>query len=253
MPSLDRTRLTVLLQQIIIMAGHSHWAQIKRKKAIVDIKRSQLIGKLINAIIVAAKEGNNPETNPKLRNAIERAKEFKVPLENIEKAISKAQDKSLNLEEVIYEAYFDEVSLLIKALTDNKNRTLGEVKHLLNKYGGKLAEPGSVLWSFQEKGVIEINKEKENKIFEFLDIIEDLKEKKERIMLITSVKNLSELRKKLEEKNIDIFDAYIDFLPINYIENLDENKKERLKNLINELLDLNDVEEVFTNLKNLDF
>jgi YebC/PmpR family DNA-binding regulatory protein len=236
------------------MAGHSHWAQIKRKKAVIDAKKSQLIGKIINAIIVAAREGNNPETNPKLRNAIERAKEFKVPLENIERAIKKAEDKSLNLEEVWYEAYFENVSLLIKAITDNKNRTLGNIKAILNKKGGKLANPGAVRWSFEEKGVVEIYKKNENDVLEFLDIIEDIREKdSETLMLITSVKNLNELKNRILNKGIEIFDSYIEFFPINPVEIKDEETKEKLKNLINELLDLDDVDEVFTSAKNLDF
>ncbi|MDT7868436.1 MAG: YebC/PmpR family DNA-binding transcriptional regulator [Candidatus Pacebacteria bacterium] len=236
------------------MAGHSHWAQIKRKKALLDAKKSQLIGKIINAITVAAREGNNPETNPKLRNAIERAKEFKVPLENIERAIKKAEDKSLNLEEVWYEAYFENVSLLIKAITDNKNRTLGNIKAILNKKGGKLANPGSVRWSFEEKGVVEIYKKNENDVLEFLDIIEDIREKdSETLMLITSVKNLNELKNRILNKGIEIFDSYIEFFPINLVEIKDEETKEKLKNLINELLDLDDVDEVFTSAENLDF
>jgi len=236
------------------MAGHSHWAQIKRKKAVVDAKKSQIIGKLINAIIVAAREGNNPETNPKLRNAIERAKEFKVPLENIERAIKKAEDKSLNLEEVWYEAYFENISLLIKAITDNKNRTLGNIKAILNKKGGKLANPGAVRWSFEERGVVEIYKKNENDVLEFLDIIEDIREKdNETIMLITSVKNLNELKNRILNKGIEIFDSYIEFFPLNPIEIKDEETKKKLENLINELLDLEDVDEVFTSAKNLDF
>jgi len=236
------------------MAGHSHWAQIKRKKAVFDAKKSQLIGKLVNAITVAAREGNNPETNPKLRNAIERAKEFKVPLENIERAIKKAEDKNLNLEEAWYEAYFENISLLIKAITDNKNRTLNNVKSVLNKKGAKLANPGSVRWSFEEKGVVEIYKKNENDVLEFMDIIEDIKEKnKEILMLITSVKNLNELKNKISNKGIQIFDSYIEFFSINPIEIKDQEIKEELKNLINELLDLEDVDEVFTNAKALTF
>lgn len=236
------------------MAGHSHWAQIKRKKSVLDVKKSQLISKLINSIIIAAREGNNPETNPKLRNAIERAKEFKVPLENIERAISKAEEKDSNLEEVIYEVYFDEgISLLIKAITDNKNRTLGEIKHVLNKYNSKLAEPGSVIWNFSEKGVIEIKIEDKEKIFNILEFVEDFNEKKSSLVLITSLKNFNLLKDKLKEENVEIISSSIEFLPLNPIENISEETKNKLKALIEELLDLEDVEEVYTNLKTLDF
>lgn len=232
------------------MAGHSHWAQIKRKKAVLDAKRSQLMSKLINAIIIAARDGNNPDTNPRLRNAIEKAREFKVPLENIEKAISRAEDKESNLEEIIYEVYFVEgVSLLIKAITDNKNRTLGEIKHLLNKYGAKLAEPGSVIWNFTEKGLIEIKGEYRDKILGFLDLIEDFEEKDSSLVLITDLKNLNLLEDKLKESNIEIIDHSIDFLPLSPLENITEENKSKLKVLIDDLLELEDVEDVYTNLK----
>lgn len=236
------------------MAGHSHWAQIKRKKLILDVKKSQIMSKLIKAITVAAREGNNPESNPKLRNAIERAKEFKVPLENIERAISKAEEKESNLEETIYEVYFGEgIFLLVKTITDNKNRTLSEIRQLLNKYEAKLAEPRSVIWNFVEKGVIEIKIEDKDKIFSILELIEDFNEKNSSLMLITSLKNFNLLKDKLQELKIEILDASIDFLPLNPLENISEEIKNRLKSLIENLLELDDVEEVYTNLKSLDF
>jgi YebC/PmpR family DNA-binding regulatory protein len=231
------------------MAGHSHWAQIKHKKAIIDAKRSQLISKLIRAITIAAKEGNNPETNYKLRAAIERAKEFQVSLDTIEKAIKKGESKENNLEEIIFEAYLGDVQLLIKAITDNKNRTIGDLRHLLNRFGGRLAEPGSVIWNFQEKGTIIIDKQYEDKIIDFVDLIEDIKIKNNNLLLITKVSDLHNLKNKLESQNIPILDSFIDFIPINTIEILDENLKSKIKDLIEELLNLDDVDEVFLNIK----
>jgi YebC/PmpR family DNA-binding regulatory protein len=231
------------------MAGHSHWAQIKHKKAIVDAKRSQLISKLIRAITIAAKEGNNPETNYKLRAAIERAKEFQVSLDTIEKAIKKGESKENNLEEIIFEAYLGDVQLLIKTITDNKNRTIGDLRHLLNRFGGRLAEPGSVIWNFQEKGTIIIDKQYEDKIIDFVDLIEDIKIKNNNLLLITKVSDLHNLKNKLESQNIPILDSFIDFIPINTIEILDENLKSKIKDLIEELLNLDDVDEVFLNIK----
>jgi len=231
------------------MAGHSHWAQIKHKKAIIDAKRSQLISKLIRSITIAAKEGNNPETNYKLRAAIERAKEFQVSLDTIEKAIKKGESKENNLEEIIFEAYLGDVQLLIKTITDNKNRTIGDLRHLLNRFGGRLAEPGSVIWNFQEKGTIIIDKQYEDKIIDFVDLIEDIKIKNNNLLLITKVSNLHNLKNKLESQNIPILDSFIDFIPINTIEILDENLKSKIKDLIEELLNLDDVDEVFLNIK----
>ncbi len=229
------------------MAKHSHWSQIKYKKAQTDLKKSKIMDKLIRAITVAAREGADPELNPKLRSAIERAKEFQVPLENIERAIKKGEIKESNLEEVIYEAYFDEIQLLIKAITDNKNRTLGEIKHTLNQYEARLGEPGSVIWNFQEKGVVVLSKENEERILEFVDLYEDLKESNGDILLITRGEKFNQLKDSLKEKGIEIKDSYFELRPLNTLE-IDETKKEKLDQLIEDLLDLDDVEEVFTNV-----
>jgi len=231
------------------MAGHSHWAQIKHKKAALDAKRGQIISKLIRAITIAAREGNNPETNYKLRSAIERAKEFQVPLENIERAIKKGESREDNLEEIIFEAYLEDVQILIKAITDNKNRTLGDLRHLLNRFNGRLAEPGSVIWNFKEKGVIVVSKNDEAKVLEFADLIEDYEEKNGDILLITNPSFLNELKNKLESGKIEIKDSYLEFRPLNILENIDDNLKMKVKQLVEELLNLDDVEEVFTNLK----
>ena len=231
------------------MAGHSHWAQIKHKKAALDAKRGQIISKLIRAITIAAREGNNPETNYKLRSAIERAKEFQVPLENIERAIKKGESREDNLEEIIFEAYLEDVQILIKAITDNKNRTLGDLRYLLNRFNGRLAEPGSVIWNFREKGVIVISKNDEGKVLEFADLIEDYEEKNGDILLITNPSFLNELKNKLESNKIEIKNSYLDFRPLNVLENIDDNLKMKVKQLVEELLNLDDVEEVFTNLK----
>jgi YebC/PmpR family DNA-binding regulatory protein len=231
------------------MAGHSHWAQIKHKKAALDAKRGQIVSKLIRAITIAAREGNNPETNYKLRSAIERAKEFQVPLENIERAIKKGGSKENNLEEIIFEAYLEDVQILIKAITDNKNRTLGDLRHLLNRFNGRLAEPGSVIWNFKEKGVIIVSKNDETKVLEFADLIEDYEEKNGDILLITNPSFLNDLKNKLESSKIEIKDSYLDFRPLNILENIDDNLKTKVKQLVEELLNLDDVEEVFTNLK----
>lgn len=230
------------------MAGHSHWAQVKHKKAVVDAKRSQLISKLVRAITIAARENSNLETNYKLRSAVERAKNFQVPLENIEKAIKKGSETSDKLEEIIYEAYYGDIQLLIKAITDNKNRTLGDIKHLLNKFNGRLAEPGSVKWNFKEKGLIVCSKDDDDKILSLVDYYEDLLEQNGEIMLITNLQDLSQLKQRLEELKVEIKDFQIELSPLTTIE-VDDEKKSKLNNLIEQLLNLDDIEEVFTNLK----
>lgn len=131
------------------MAGHSHWAGIKHKKGVADQKRGKLFSKLLKAISVAARKEPNPQFNPRLRTAIEKAKSSNVPLENIERAINRASEEK-NLEEIIIEAYGPAgAALIIEAVTDNSNRTINEIKNLLKDGGGKFAEPGSVRWAFE--------------------------------------------------------------------------------------------------------
>lgn len=132
------------------MSGHSHWKQIQHKKGSADQKRGQLFAKLLQAISLAAKSDPNPQFNPRLRAAIEKAKENKVPQENIERAISKAAEAK-NLEDLVIEAYGPEGSaIIIEAITDNRNRTIAEIKSILSEHGAKFANPGSALWAFEK-------------------------------------------------------------------------------------------------------
>ncbi|TSC59927.1 MAG: hypothetical protein LiPW15_595 [Parcubacteria group bacterium LiPW_15] len=134
------------------MSGHSHWSGIKHQKEITDKKRGVVFSKLLTAISVAAKTEADPNFNPRLRTAIEKAKEMSVPQENIERAIKRASENSAALEELVFEAYGPGgTALIISAASDNSNRTVQEIKKMLNDFGGKWAEPGSVTWGF-EKG-----------------------------------------------------------------------------------------------------
>jgi len=133
------------------MSGHSKWSQIKHQKGIADQKRAQVFSKLLNVISVAARTDPNPEFNPKLRTAIQKAKEANVPSDNIERALKRALETSGNIDELVLEAYGPGGSaILIEAVTDNKNRTVAEIKSILAKNNGKWAEPGSVLWAFEK-------------------------------------------------------------------------------------------------------
>lgn len=134
------------------MSGHSKWSQIKHKKAATDQKKAQTFAKLLKAVSVVAKEEPSPEFNPALRAAIDRARQANVPNNNIERAIKNASELK-NLEKITAEAYGPGgVAVLIEAVTDNRNRTISEIKHLLSKHNGKWAEPGSVLWAFKNTG-----------------------------------------------------------------------------------------------------
>jgi YebC/PmpR family DNA-binding regulatory protein len=132
------------------MAGHSHWAGIKHKKEVADQKRGQLFSKLLNAVSIASRKDPNIQFNPALRAAIEKARENQIPQENIERAIKRASEDK-NLEELLIEAYGPEgIAILIEAITNNRNRTIAEIKKILNENGAKWAESGSVRWAFEQ-------------------------------------------------------------------------------------------------------
>ncbi|GIW66157.1 MAG: putative transcriptional regulatory protein [Candidatus Parcubacteria bacterium] len=228
------------------MAGHSHWAQIKYKKASNDKKRSQLISKLVNLILTAGRDNPDPINNPKLKAAIERAKEFGVSQEVIERNLKKLKEKNINqLEEFILEAYGPGgVGILIKCLSDNRNRTIGEIKNILQKNKAKLAEPGSVIWLFKEVGVIVINKSDFNEdiIDRNYNLIDDFKEDDDKIIFYLPINNLYNFKYILEDMNIKVLSTEIKFINKNYV-NI-ENKEE-VNNLVEKLLDHNDVYEVY--------
>ncbi|MFH7859785.1 MAG: YebC/PmpR family DNA-binding transcriptional regulator [Candidatus Aenigmatarchaeota archaeon] len=234
------------------MAGHSHWAQVKHKKAAVDKKKSQIIGKLINAILIAARQDPNPETNPKLKSAIENAKDFGVSQEVIDRNIKKASGliEGEKLEEIFIEGYAPYgVALIIKCITNNKNRTISEIKNLFNRFNGKVVEPGSVLWMFKEYGSVRIQKKDfDIKLIEELEQLEDFKELEEEIVLYFPVNYLYKEIKKLEEKGINILSTEIELVPNNYV-NIEAKKKEEILKFINEILNHQDVSEVFSNLE----
>lgn len=140
----------VLVAYNVSVAGHSHWAGIKRQKEVADKKRGQVFSKLLAAITASAKAEPNPDFNPRLRTVILKAKECKVPAENIERAVRRASETEVMLEELIMEAYGPGgIAILIEALSNNKNRTVAEVKKILSRHHAKWAEPGSVRWAFE--------------------------------------------------------------------------------------------------------
>jgi len=168
------------------MSGHSKWSQIKHQKGVTDKKRGQLFSKLGAAITAAAKTEPNPQYNPRLRSAIEKAREFQMPNDNIERAIKKASDKSSNVEELVFESYGPgAVAIIIEAITDNRNRTVAEIKKILNDHEGKWAETGSVQWAFDQtmsesgeriwkaKFPQEISSEDQQKLSRLLDALDE--------------------------------------------------------------------------------
>lgn len=236
------------------MAGHSHWAQIKRKKAIQDAKRSQLFTKLTREIIVAVKTGGggDPDLNPRLRSAIQAARAANMPKDNIERAIKKALglEESANYEEVFFEGYGPGgVAILVSAITDNRKRTVSEVRHLFSKYGGNLAEPGAVSWIFEQKGLIVVPKNQEEKALEIAieKGAEDIKEYESEVEIITSPSEFETIKQALEQAGIEILSAKVTMVPKNLVPVAEENAAQSLLKLLEALEDLDDVQQVFAN------
>jgi YebC/PmpR family DNA-binding regulatory protein len=241
------------------MSRHSHWATIKKKKTIADQKKGQIFSKLAREIEIAARSGGDPELNPKLRVAIEKAKEARMPAENIEKAIKRGTGelKGSNLQEVIFEAYGPgNVAIIIEGITDNKNRTINELKQILQKFNGKLVSEGAIKWMFERKGCISVNlKDQENvRSKEELELTaieagaEDFFWQDDSLDIYTKIENLNEVKKKLEEKGVKISSFSLDWVPKELI-SVDETTKKRCQELF-EMLDENDaVQEIYFNMK----
>lgn len=238
------------------MSGHNKWANIKHRKMAQDAKRSQLFTKLIRELIVAAREGGgNPDTNPRLRAAIERAKEASMPKENIERAIKRGtgEIEGAEFQEIIYEAYAPGgVALYIRALTDNKNRTAQELRHVLSRHGGSLAEPGSVGWVFERRGIVQIPKEQVANIEEVMMIAidagaEDIKEQEDPIRIIASPEDVMKIKDALEANGYKV-EASIGYVPKSTVR-VTGKDAERLLTLLNALEDMDDVQEVFSNFE----
>lgn len=238
------------------MAGHSKWAQIKHKKAHADAKKGRLFTKIVKEISVAARlGGGDPEGNPRLRLAIEKAKEVNMPSDNIKRAIMKGTGElpSVSYEEYSYEGYGPGgVAVLIEVLTDNKNRTVSELRYLMSKHGGSLGEAGCVAWMFEKKGYILVGKGKvdEDTLMSVaLDAgAEDMKNdpKEDNYEIITRPEDLNSIKTAIESAGIPVSLAEITMLPKSYI-TLDEKNSEQMMKLIEVLEDHDDVQNVYAN------
>ena len=234
------------------MSGHSHWAGIKRKKAIQDAKRAQIFTKLGRAITVSARTGGgNPDFNANLRLAIEKAKEFNMPKDKIENSIRKGigGEADNQLEEVQYEALGPFATMfIISVITDNKNRTVSELRRIFEKHGGKMAN-GGVSWNFKRAGLINIKpdnsqkEEIENTAIE--NGAEDLVEKENGLILVvSSLENFNDLKNKLSRFNLQ--ESGIGYLPLNPVK-ISKEQEEKYEKLVFDLTDHPDVQEVFDN------
>ncbi len=236
------------------MSGHSKWSTIKRKKAALDAKKGKLFTKLIKEITIAARQGGgDPEANPRLRLAIDNAKSANMPADNIERAIKKATGEleGVSYSEVKYEGYGPGgVAILIESMTDNKNRTVAEVRHLLSKHGGSLGENGSVAWMFDRKGIITLPAQGKTED-EIMEIVleagaEDLQAEDDFFEVTTSLETFEDVRKALIDAGVQIENASLQWVAKNTVEVSGETA-EKLEKLIDSLEDNDDVQNVYTN------
>lgn len=238
------------------MAGHSKWATIKRKKGALDAKRGQLFTKLAKNISVAARGGSDPEMNAALRVAVSAAKRANMPKDNIEKAILKGAGElpGVVYEEITYEGYGPGgVAIIIECVTDNNNRSVAFVRSTLSKNGGSLGNSGSVLYMFNQKGVISIAKddiaERDQDEIEMMAIeagAEDIKVEEEGITIITAREDFHSVSEVLEKAEVNMTEAGIEYITDNMIP-VDEAVKGRLEKLLEILDDNEDVNKVYTN------
>jgi YebC/PmpR family DNA-binding regulatory protein len=236
------------------MAGHSKWAGIKHKKAIVDARRGKLFTKLARAITVAAKEGGgDPEGNPGLALAVQKARDASMPKDNIERAIAKGTGEGADaeaLETVLYEGYGPGgVALLVEALTDNRNRTGSEVRHLFSKHNGNLGEPGSVAYLFDKRGVIVVDATRWSED-DLLVAIEagalDVSVDDDVFEILTEPGDLTAVRAALEDAGVELESAEVAQHPKTRVP-VDEETANKLMRLIDALEDNDDVGEVHGN------
>ena len=237
------------------MSGHSKWSTIKRKKGANDAKRGKIFTRLGREITIAARQGADPEANFALRLAVERARAANMPKENIERAIKRATGDakdSAQFEEIIYEAYAPNgVALLVEVATDNRNRTLAEVKHMLSRMGGNMAEPGSVSWQFEQKGYITVPADKHSYDEVFMVAAEagaeDVVDGEDLIEVYTPRESLQAVQEALRGAGISIDDARLDWVPKASID-LDPESALKVMHLIEQLEDLDDTQTVYSNL-----
>jgi len=236
------------------MSGHSKWASIKHKKAIVDSRRGAQFSKLTRAITVAARDGGgDPDGNPALDLAIRKAKEASMPKDNIERAIAKGSGvggEADAIERVLYEGYGPGgVAVLIEALTENRNRTSADVRHAFSKHGGSLGEPGSVAYLFDKKGTIVIDAERysEDELMVAVEAgAEDISTDEGVFEVITEPANFTVVRKALEEAGVEIQSAEMAYRPSSLVP-IDEGQAGKLMGLVDTLEELDDVDAVNAN------
>ena len=238
------------------MAGHSKWANIKHKKAAQDAKRGKVFTKIIKELMVAAKTGgSDPEANPRLRQAISTAKAANMPSDTISRNIQKGAGEleGVDYEELSYEGFGPEgVAIMIDVMTDNKNRTVAEIRHLMAKFGGNLGENGSVSWMFEKLGQIIVESESTNEENLFNDALEagadDFNREELGFVISTSPALTAEISEDLQKKGYSVVSSKVEMVPKNIIE-VPESDSSKLINLMEKLEEHDDVQNIASNFQ----
>ncbi len=231
------------------MSGHSKWATTKRQKAVVDAKRGALFTKIGNQIAIAARSGTDPAMNPSLAMVLEKARLANMPKANIERAIARVADKNAAaLIEETYEAYGPGgIGIIIEVATDNKNRTMPEVRHTLEKNGGRMADPGSVMFQFTRKGVIFTESKGDEIMMAALDAgAEDVADEDDGTTIYTAAGNLAKVREGLIAAGYEVKEAELKYVPNNEVE-VEGETAEKVEKILDAIDDLDDVVAVHTN------
>ena len=241
------------------MSGHSKWSTIKRKKAAIDAKRGKIFTTLIREITIAARAGGgDPDSNPRLRHAISSARDANMPQDNIKKAIMKGTGElpGTTYEECTYEGFGPGgVAIFMEVLTDNKNRTVADIRHLITKYGGNLGENGSVTWMFDTKGQIILTRDNqdENTLFEAaIDAgAEDFEAVHDVFIITTNPADIMSVRNAIENKGYFVESSKVEMLPKN-LHKINDDNSEKAISLLNEIEDHDDIKSIYTNFEPAD-
>ncbi len=236
------------------MSGHSKWSSIKHRKAAADAKRGQQFTKLARAITLAAREGGGePDANPALATAVQKARDASMPKDSIQRAIDRGTGEgaaAAAIERVVFEGYGPGgAAILVEALTDNRNRTSAEVRHAFSKHGGSLGEPGSVVWIFEKRGVIVVDADRygEDDLIAAIDAgAEDVQQDGDLLKVISEPSQLAAVREALERAGVEIQSSDLAMEPKNLVE-VEESAARALLRLLDSLEDHDDVNEVHAN------
>lgn len=234
------------------MSGHSHFATIKRQKAVNDAAKGNLFSKLARNIMIAAKGGADPDMNFKLRFEIDKARAASMPKENIDRAIAKATTEAANLTEITYEGFGPGgIGVIIEAATDNKNRTAQEIKNTFDRGGGNLAGPGAVSFNFENKGfmLVKKNADPDTQMLQLIDLgAEDIQDTEDGFEVYVAPDKLNEIHKKLTAAGFEVTSAELQMKPVNFVEVTNPADATRAMKLLDALDEVEEVQKVFSNL-----